>query len=142
MLVRLTHFNSIKVRLELEVPEDATDDAPLFQFHKGAIRTFIPQVLLVQITHFNSIKVRLERSSLQRLFCSSQFQFHKGAIRTLRQKPEPKKKGIFQFHKGAIRTFVDVCASTNTLVFQFHKGAIRTCGSKCVKCHVQFISIP
>ena len=35
---------------------------PLFQFHKGAIRTYLSACLLhcVKLRHFNSIKVRLE----------------------------------------------------------------------------------
>ena len=56
----LSHFNSIKVRLE-HAKIDVVQVQPKFQFHKGAIRT----------------------SSLQHLTRSvATFQFHKGAIRT------------------------------------------------------------
>ena len=54
------YFNSIKVRLEQIFPE-ASPYAHLFQFHKGAIRTW-------------------ETKSGNDALC--QFQFHKGAIRT------------------------------------------------------------
>ena len=56
---------------------------PLFQFHKGAIRTFgLPDSPIAHY-YFNSIKVRLEQGLiLSRLFYMLLFQFHKGAIRT------------------------------------------------------------
>ena len=55
-----------------------------FQFHKGAIRTFLAEEFQVTLVdYFNSIKVRLEllvRDSFSS--GSTAFQFHKGAIRT------------------------------------------------------------
>ena len=57
---------------------------PLFQFHKGAIRTALRLSSLLQRPNFNSIKVRLE-PNLDWLPQEKQaFQFHKGAIRTLK----------------------------------------------------------
>ena len=55
------HFNSIKVRLELEL-RSIINALSKFQFHKGAIRTVA-----------SSTPLRADES----------FQFHKGAIRTL-----------------------------------------------------------
>ena len=77
-----THFNSIKVRLELSA---------------YLLRRFRP-------SDFNSIKVRLELPFCVFLPAFLIFQFHKGTIRTL-----IKKNGMiiireFQFHKGTIRT--------------------------------------
>ena len=54
-------FNSIKVRLEQMAAAAPSGEAKTFQFHKGAIRTYIRRV------------PRRHRSP---------FQFHKGAIRT------------------------------------------------------------
>ena len=34
------HFNSIKVRLERELPLQQNEMSSLFQFHKGTIRTY------------------------------------------------------------------------------------------------------
>ena len=52
-------FNSIKVRLELGVIA-VLMYVVLFQFHKGAIRTMICNVIILILCYFNSIKVRLE----------------------------------------------------------------------------------
>ena len=57
------NFNSIKVRLERELPE-ANTDSVLFQFHKGAIRTRCLNRTLGTLYYFNSIKVRLEHIDL------------------------------------------------------------------------------
>ena len=76
------HFNSIKVRLEH--PDFAAQVlAHLFQFHKGAIRTYLPVVNILHLPNFNSIKVRLELIVQDTLVAVLIFQFHKGAIRTL-----------------------------------------------------------
>ena len=55
-----THFNSIKVRLELHADMLLNISLFLFQFHKGAIRTKRTFVRQYFSTNFNSIKVRLE----------------------------------------------------------------------------------
>ena len=76
------HFNSIKVRLELNVIFNRCEVVG-FQFHKGAIRTEGLELVEIADGDFNSIKVRLEHCAM--LGCSSflhRFQFHKGAIRT------------------------------------------------------------
>ena len=59
MLKSENNFNSIKVRLERN--EQANYKAsPIFQFHKGAIRTSISKLEITVLLYFNSIKVRLE----------------------------------------------------------------------------------
>ena len=58
------YFNSIKVRLERDNRYHKFYTLPLFQFHKGAIRTsgnFLPESARA---YFNSIKVRLEHEFL------------------------------------------------------------------------------
>ena len=57
--IKLSNFNSIKVRLE-RVTGRKGIRFHAFQFHKGAIRTFMPDVDDAEDSHFNSIKVRLE----------------------------------------------------------------------------------
>ena len=76
----------------------------LFQFHKGAIRTFFVVGLLSVYVDFNSIKVRLELRSTSGELRAPKFQFHKGAIRTLAPQRSFHSNFLFQFHKGAIRT--------------------------------------
>ena len=53
-----------------------------FQFHKGAIRTELLDLLEGNRANFNSIKVRLELMMESCLPPARLFQFHKGAIRT------------------------------------------------------------
>ena len=54
-----------------------------FQFHKGAIRTGLRNQFAAAQFYFNSIKVRLEpvKAVTDKIFYEA-FQFHKGAIRT------------------------------------------------------------
>ena len=59
------NFNSIKVRLERTVTSVALT-LPTFQFHKGAIRTRISDMVKENPAYFNSIKVRLEPSIRKR----------------------------------------------------------------------------
>ena len=125
--MRLSYFNSIKVRLEhlAKMKDSAFKE---FQFHKGAIRTIFALV------------ARFEKLA---------FQFHKGAIRTRRAYRYIELNAVFQFHKGAIRTLTNsakrgeeflnfnsikvrleltlvMAAMQLSSEFQFHKGAIRT----------------
>ena len=53
-------FNSIKVRLERLLEFIAEPTKPIFQFHKGAIRTYLVSDDKLYVGNFNSIKVRLE----------------------------------------------------------------------------------
>ena len=53
-------FNSIKVQLEL-VAKPAAEILPIFQFHKGTIRTGKQAGFTQAQINFNSIKVQLER---------------------------------------------------------------------------------
>ena len=143
------NFNSIKVRLELTAGAGLVGSL-LFQFHKGAIRTLVLQMLISRRYNFNSIKVRLEQSAglrcktICRYFNSIKvrlehfrrrveialdlFQFHKGAIRTAWVKILTHRFPRFQFHKGAIRTSGKWFEGDLVRLFQFHKGAIRTRG--------------
>ena len=148
--LRLSYFNSIKVRLEREIA--ITEHLKqLFQFHKGAIRTGEHKAKSSAFAHFNSIKVRLELDGMNKTGRAIQFQFHKGAIRTSTIGITLCSLIIFQFHKGAIRTctLFGNCVqliyfnsikvrlepekpmfSPASSIFQFHKGAIRTCLNK------------
>ena len=76
----------------------------IFQFHKGAIRTYRSTDERAYMSNFNSIKVRLERGITQATTRLSLFQFHKGAIRTDTSFSGYRLFLPFQFHKGAIRT--------------------------------------
>ena len=79
-----SHFNSIKVQLELS-NQKAYHSIQLFQFHKGTIRTVLQ---ILQHTY------------------EQQFQFHKGTIRTIYIRKMHIIISVFQFHKGTIRTLV------------------------------------
>ena len=54
------YFNSIKVRLKLEVVRPLAIILSIFQFHKGTIKTVVSHKLKGQNDNFNSIKVRLK----------------------------------------------------------------------------------
>ena len=120
---------------------------PLFQFHKGTIRTKYCKNLLEVYGNFNSIKVRLEPNALEIVNRAYKFQFHKGTIRTLNAGINTAFGEKFQFHKGTIRTESDINFDNqidyfNSIKvrlellrnmdlnqfpkFQFHKGTIRT----------------
>ena len=77
----------------------------LFQFHKGAIRTFAISQSSSLFVNFNSIKVRLELLQVFLLdtiyinFNSIKVRLEP-AVNLIFEEPLP----IFQFHKGAIRT--------------------------------------
>ena len=146
VLVRVLHFNSIKVRLKL-VSVDTTTIIHSFQFHKGTIKTL--HLLLVHSLHFpfqfhkgtiktiifsfslhsssdfNSIKVRLKLSSNDSCSCSAIFQFHKGTIKTsilaTCLSPETYFNSIKVRLKRQLRLHI-----RQTLLFQFHKGTIKT----------------
>ena len=144
------YFNSIKVRLELDVRQEPITFNE-FQFHKGTIRTGMNGKVICQDTHFNSIKVRLERKNNIITSSAILFQFHKGTIRTFLISAKNRLQSPFQFHKGTIRTrrwyhtgeflfhFNSIKvrlelteAADISLIpsFQFHKGTIRTAGAQ------------
>ena len=78
----LLDFNSIKVRLELDI-RNGRVAASEFQFHKGTIRTLLLLFYSFLRSNFNSIKVRLEPFKNKKpTTLKSRFQFHKGTIRT------------------------------------------------------------
>ena len=111
---------------------------PLFQFHKGTIRTIIRFVnyngdyyfnsikvrlellllslFLLLLAYFNSIKVRLEQGSGNDSIGEHLFQFHKGTIRTLSPVGVVLEYNSFQFHKGTIRTMVNHLISILLLI--------------------------
>ena len=55
----VSNFNSIKVQLE-QVSTKEFSLNPIFQFHKGTIRTLLVEFVHNFLRHFNSIKVQLE----------------------------------------------------------------------------------
>ena len=137
--------------------------ARIFQFHKGAIRTYSQSYFSLFLKNFNSIKVRLEPEGGFSASYLSVFQFHKGAIRTGGGRSPHRTNNLFQFHKGAIRTnafinFKFILANFNSIKvrlerrkrrgrprwskFQFHKGAIRTTISSLPISRISVISIP
>ena len=76
------YFNSIKVRLR-RIRAVSVGFLPLFQFHKGSIKTFL--------------KMRIVRKI-------QTFQFHKGSIKTMCLCYSYSCNNVFQFHKGSIKT--------------------------------------
>ena len=75
-----------------------------FQFHKGAIKTVRVSVIGSKHICFNSIKVRLRPRKALGMLVLAMFQFHKGAIKTQLTIDSPLLQKVFQFHKGAIKT--------------------------------------
>ena len=67
MRLWVVNFNSIKVRLELIALKSGDISFPIFQFHKGTIRTLSQIAKALHEVDFNSIKVRLERCILSYL---------------------------------------------------------------------------
>ena len=62
--------------------ESSCLERPVFQFHKGAIKTRKGGDGCTRQTSFNSIKVRLRRIAGSPTRSQTMFQFHKGAIKT------------------------------------------------------------
>ena len=119
-------FNSIKVQLEL-IWQGACGSPPLFQFHKGTIRTVYTYCRSFCFSNFNSIKVQLELT-LRVVFVVLilVFQFHKGTIRTVLL--AVRLLLHLDFNSIKVQLELPVVGRYGlTLVFQFHKGTIRTC---------------
>ena len=77
----------------------------IFQFHKGAIRTFPPFAQIGSHVNFNSIKVRLELLRVLLVpFLRCYFNSIKVRLELYRITPQLDYADVFQFHKGAIRT--------------------------------------
>ena len=125
ILVFLSDFNSIKVRLEqstvlsislyqkFQFHKGTIRTAEIyeyernitrFQFHKGTIRTLLNNLMFIVQPNFNSIKVRLEPLFRVWRTWRRPFQFHKGTIRTAQGAQGYARERTFQFHKGTIRT--------------------------------------
>ena len=163
MIGRIFDFNSIKVRLERAWPPPSHRRNGVFQFHKGAIRTYCSAPLYRLRQDFNSIKVRLELVITYFLYRCSPFQFHKGAIRTLHPRRAPPLPANFNSIKVRLELTLPFmpCTimlnfnsikvrlepsfrhkNTTCLLFQFHKGAIRTIRILVSRAPDEFISIP
>ena len=103
-----SYFNSIKVRLERSMLRfDAL--ALIFQFHKGAIRTWGRYIRKHLDINFNSIKVRLERglgTTIKGVL--NNFNSIKVRLEQLIDALGFGDSDLFQFHKGAIRTMKDI----------------------------------
>ena len=104
LCLMVCYFNSIKVQLELYILSLVVS-LTRFQFHKGTIRTMV---------------------SFVRVVLCPLFQFHKGTIRTEYFRVHYRHSSKFQFHKGTIRTVIVLVLVVCTMIFQFHKGTIRT----------------
>ena len=119
------HFNSIKVRLKLDI-EILVRPIPIFQFHKGTIKTPREQWPGRKVGDFNSIKVRLKPSMrvTSRDGCSY-FNSIKVRLKLL-VTTNKRCKFLFQFHKGTIKTASDFSIKSQLASFQFHKGTIKT----------------
>ena len=78
-----SYFNSIKVRLNLDLDPQACASFLLFQFHKGTIKPLGEDDELTDVQDFNSIKVRLNHKCGIARAVGGIFQFHKGTIKPI-----------------------------------------------------------
>ena len=125
-----------------------TKVGPIFQFHKGTIKTSPSFNVSWRLFDFNSRKVRLKRN--ERYAQKERFQ-NFNSIK-VRLKPPLSGEGIkninnfnsikvrlkhscdatvynisaFQFHKGTIKTCLENLVNAIHPIFQFHKGTIKT----------------
>ena len=142
----LLHFNSIKVQLELSTVW-CCNSSPIFQFHKGTIRTYrcVPVLDYAHVfqfhkgtirtpghnhkqlfvTNFNSIKVQLERWG-RGVPWTVLWNFN-----SIKVQLDSLTKLSFTFLlyfnsiKVQLERTVETCLQLPDL-FQFHKGTIRT----------------
>ena len=77
-----------------------------FQFHKGAIKSFIDVVCLY--------------------VCDSMFQFHKGAIKSELLRLSDESDAGFNSIKVRLKDDWRTLSSCSSREFQFHKGAIKS----------------
>ena len=121
----LLYFNSIKVRLELNIISRKKSSRK-FQFHKGTIRTISLFCLFPWWLPFQFHKGTIRTvNSATGVFSVAKFQFHKGTIRTLHQ----LAKGLLIDDFNSIKVRLELRWSTSSCIrsiFQFHKGTIRT----------------
>ena len=113
------NFNSIKVRLE-RFKASAPSTIPIFQFHKGTIRT--------SVISSNTFHVQI-------------FQFHKGTIRTHSCDATVYNLSVFQFHKGTIRTVRAMALHSALRYFNSIKVRLEP-GVELIAQSIKFISIP
>ena len=158
----LLHFNSIKVQLELSTVW-CCNSSPIFQFHKGTIRTYrcVPVLDYAHVfqfhkgtirtpghnhkqlfvTNFNSIKVQLERWG-RGVPWTVLWNFN-----SIKVQLDSLTKLSFTFLlyfnsiKVQLERTVETCLQLPDL-FQFHKGTIRTSLPEVFKSQTTVISIP
>ena len=112
LCVGLSHFNSIKVRLEHPAWKRVFHQR-VFQFHKGTIRTPWLSVSPSPLPNFNSIKVRLERKKSHYITALPP---NFNSIKVRLERPIARRRGVgrgFQFHKGTIRTYQEFVSYVN-----------------------------
>ena len=129
LLFYLSHFNSIKVRLEPTGFYCSFYEGCYFNSIKVRLERLPRFRLPTFASNFNSIKVRLERSRPGSSYRRPRFQFHKGAIRTFRHRSKSTRFRYFNSIKVRLEP-KGGSASAPNLKFQFHKGAIRTGGGR------------
>ena len=125
LVLRLHHFNSIKVQLKhSEFGENMRQF--LFQFHKGTIKTHKAKVLTCNVVQFQFHKGTIRTiSTLPWIPATCTFQFHKGTIRTIRQMENRKQQTNFNSIKVRLEQRILQLRGSSE-AFQFHKGTIRT----------------
>ena len=105
IVIILTSFNSILVRLKVKARFLRRRRYFKFQFHIGAIKRRNLLLLKYLLRGFNSILVRLKGESGHALqTCLFRFQFHIGAIKSVWKFDRPCADLGFQFHIGAIKS--------------------------------------
>ena len=101
----------------------------LFQFHKGAIRTYADLFVKLRKQNFNSIKVRLERS-LGYTTTAVLLYFNSIKVRLEHASASSLASSIVYFNSIKVRLELNFgCIEFRLRLFQFHKGAIRTTDS-------------
>ena len=118
ILIIMTYFNSIKVRLKPVIRLTTADDYPLFQFHKGTIKTRAVIERIRRVFDFNSIKVRLKlQGSSRGLSVHPNFNSIKVRLKLWRFWRQTKNGILFQFHKGTIKTiFLYFCPLSRKII--------------------------
>ena len=139
---RVDYFNSIKVRLELAGDLSSSSSTSLFQFHKGAIRTYLAMQGDGTIGYFNSIKVRLELTIFDNGM-NPQDYFNSIKVRLELLMVRICSFQMLNFNSIKVRLEPDAPALSEIgcFGFQFHKGAIRT-ANKIRSIISMLISIP
>ena len=162
--VTLVNFNSIKVQLEPKAGLIGVIKPPIFQFHKGTIRTSDDETEFITDKkfqfhkgtirtrrhnecrnyrpYFNSIKVRLERGGCQdHYFANVYFNSIKVRLELAEDYKLSSLLAAFQFHKGTIRTTENEEDEVRELHFNSIKVRLELNISN-IRCTRYSISIP